>query len=67
LTGVIGIFIFPRTVGMAFTPMFFVTPIAFIISLFRNNFVYSLAILAAGLMAGLVQFLIGKFRPESAY
>lgn len=34
---VIGIFLFPRTVGMTFTPMFFATPLGFVIALFRND------------------------------
>ena len=67
ISAVLGILLFPRTIGMAFTPMFFITPIAFLIALFRHSFSYALAILGAGLLAGLVQFIVGKIRPESAY
>lgn len=61
----IGVFLFPRTVGMAFTPMSFATPIAFLIALFRNGFVYSLFILALGFGAWLVTYIVGGLRPES--
>jgi hypothetical protein len=64
---IIGIVLFPRTVGLALSPMFMATPVAFVISLFRNSFAYSLSILALGLIAGLGQFLIARLRPSSAY
>lgn len=64
---IIGIILFPRTVGFALLPMFIATPVAFVISLFRHNFTYSLSILGLGLLAGLGQFLIAKFRPSAAY
>lgn len=67
ISTLVGLFLFPRTVGIALSPMFIATPIAFIISLFRHSFVYSLTILAIGLIAGLAQFTIAKIRPESAY
>jgi hypothetical protein len=63
----IGLLLFPRTVGMALTPMFMATPIAFVISLFRHSFSYSLLILAIGLIAGAAQFTIARFRPEATY
>jgi hypothetical protein len=62
---VVGIFLFPRTVGTAFTPMSLVTPIAFIIALFRNGFSYSLFILAVGVGAWLVTFIVGIVRPDA--
>ena len=62
---VVGIFLFPRTVGMAFTPMSFATPIAFLIALFRQGFGYSLFILAIGVGAWLVTFIVGTIRPDS--
>lgn len=67
ISTLVGVVLFPRTVGMAFTPMFFVTPVAFLIALFRHSFVYSLAILGIGLCAGLAQFIVGRVRPNSAY
>lgn len=62
---VVGIFLFPRTVGMAFTPMSFATPIAFIIALFRQSFGYSLLILAVGIGAWAVTFIVGLVRPDA--
>jgi hypothetical protein len=62
---VIGIFLFPRTVGTAFTPMSFATPIAFIIALLRHGFTYSLFILAIGVGAWLVTFIVGIVRPDA--
>ena len=62
---VVGIFLFPRTVGTAFTPMSFATPIAFLIALFRNGFSYSLFILAIGVGAWLVTFIVGMVRPDA--
>ena len=67
ISTLVGLVLFPRTVGMALSPMFMATPIAFVISLFRHSFVYSLTILAIGLIAGLAQFTIAKIRPEAAY
>ncbi len=61
----VGIFLFPRTVGTAFTPMSFATPIAFLIALFRNGFGYSLFILAVGVGAWLVTFVVGTLRPDA--
>lgn len=61
----IGIFLFPRTVGTAFTPMSFATPIAFLIALFRHGFTYSLFILALGVGAWLVTFIVGSIRPDA--
>lgn len=62
---VIGIFLFPRTVGTAFTPMSLATPVAFLIALFRNGFMYSLFILAVGVGAWLVTFILGRLRPDA--
>jgi hypothetical protein len=63
----VGLVLFPRTVGMALTPMFMASPVAFIISLFRHNFTYSLTILGIGLIAGLAQFTIARIRPDATY
>ncbi len=61
----VGIFLFPRTIGTAFTPMSFATPVAFLIALFRNGFGYSLFILAVGVGAWLVTFVVGTLRPDA--
>lgn len=61
----IGIFLFPRTVGTAFTPISFATPIAFLIALFRQGLGYALFILAVGVGAWLVTFVVGLLRPDA--
>jgi hypothetical protein len=67
ISTLVGLLLFPRTVGMALSPMFMASPLAFLIALFRHGFSFSLTILAMGLFAGLSQFLIARFRPESTY
>ena len=62
---VVGIFLFPRTIGMAFTPMGMSTPVAFLIALFRNGLSYSIFILLAGAAGLSVTMVIAKFRPEA--
>jgi hypothetical protein len=61
----VGIFLFPRTVGTAFTPMSFATPVAFLIALFRQGFGYSLFILALGVGAWAVTFIVGTIRRDA--
>jgi hypothetical protein len=67
ISTIVGLVLFPRTVGTALSPMFMATPVAFIISLFRHSFGYSLTILAIGLIAGLSQFIIARVRPDATY
>jgi hypothetical protein len=45
--------------------MSFSTPIAFLIALFRNGLSYSLFILALGVAAWLVTFIVGILRPDA--
>ena len=61
----VGIFLFPRTIGTAFTPMSFATPVAFLIALFRQGFSYSLFILAVGIGAWAVTFIVGIIRRDA--
>jgi hypothetical protein len=61
----VGIFLFPRTVGTAFTPMSFATPVAFLIALFRQGIGYSLFILAIGIGAWAVTFIVGTIRRDA--
>ena len=61
----VGIFLFPRTVGTAFTPMSFATPVAFLIALFRHGLGYSLFILAVGIGAWAVTFIVGTIRRDA--
>ena len=62
---VIGVFLFPRTIGMLFTPMSFATPIAFLISLFRNGISSAIWVLVLGVLAWLITFLVGNLRPDA--
>lgn len=62
----LGIFLFPRTVGMAFTPPAFATPIAFVLGWARNGFSHGVSMLVLGVACFAAQFLIGRIRPESA-
>ena len=61
----IGVFLFPRTVGMSVTPVGLLTPIAFVIALFRLTFSDSIAVFALGLAALFTGWLIGKLRPDA--
>ena len=61
----VGLFLFPRTIGMMFTPVIFLLPIAFLISLFRHSFTFAIAQTLYGLAGWAVTILIGKFRPHS--
>ena len=61
----VGIFLFPRTVGTVFTPMSFATPVAFLIALLRQGFGYSLFILGLGVGAWAVTFIVGTIRRDA--
>ena len=63
----VGVFLFPRTVGTALGGIVLATPIAFVIGIFRNSFSFALSILAWGLCAWIVTVLIAKLRPNSTY
>ena len=65
IIGLVGVFLFPRTVGMMFTPVTFATPIAFILALLRSGFGFALVMVGFGIAAWLVTFIIAKVRPES--
>ena len=64
---VVGVLLFPRTVGTAFTGAIFATPLAFVIALFRNGFTYALSILFMGIAAWIIVTLIAKMRPNATY
>jgi hypothetical protein len=63
--GALGIFLFPRTIGMMFTPITFATPIAFILALINSGIQFALVMAGFGIASWAVTFVIGKFRPES--
>ena len=61
----LGVFLFPRTIGFIFTPVFFTTPIAFIIGWVKHDFYHGFKILLLGLTCWLSTILIAKIRPEA--
>lgn len=62
---VVGVLLFPRTIGMALTPIAMLTPVAFAIALIRVGLANAFAVLSIGLGAIVVAFLIGSLRPDS--
>lgn len=65
IIGLVGVFIFPRTVGVMFTPVIFSAPIAFILALISSGLGFALEMAGFGIAAWTVTFIIGKFRPDS--
>ena len=61
----VGVFIFPRTVGMMFTPAIFLAPIAFIIGWVKTGFLFGFSLLLFGIMAWSITQIIAKVRPRS--
>jgi hypothetical protein len=64
---VVGVFLFPRTVGTALSGAVLATPIAFIVAIFRNSFSYALALLLTGFAAWVIVTIIAKIRPDATY
>ena len=65
MIGVVGVFLFPRTVGMMFTPITFATPIAIVLALINSGIQFALIMTGFGIASWAVTFVIGKVRPES--
>jgi hypothetical protein len=65
IIGVVGLFLFPRTVGMMFTPIAFATPIAFVLGWISSGIGFGLVMLGFGILCWLVTLIIGIVRPES--
>jgi hypothetical protein len=63
--GLVGVFLFPRTVGMMFTPITFMTPIAFVLGWISSGIGFGLVMLGFGVVSWAVTMIIGKVRPES--
>ena len=61
----LGIFIFPKTIGIMFTPAIFLLPFAFFISLFRHGFLYALSQFLIGLAGWFITLAVGRFRREA--
>ena len=63
--GVVGVFLFPRNVGMMFTPITFTAPIALVLGWISSGIGFGLVMLGFGLVSWAVTIIIGKVRPES--
>lgn len=53
----IGVFLFPSTVGMAFTPPGLASPIAFVLGWISSGFIYGLVMLGFGVAAWAVTLI----------
>jgi hypothetical protein len=62
---IIGVFLFPRTVGIALTPTSMLTPVAFVVAWVRLGIADALLVLLIGASAMLGAFIIGTIRPDS--
>jgi hypothetical protein len=61
----VGIFLFPRTIGMMFTPITFATPVAFVLGWISSGIGFGLVMLGFGVICWLVTFVIGMVRPDA--
>ena len=61
----IGVFLFPRTIGIMFTPAIFIAPVAFLIGFFKFGFMFGLSQLIFGVAAWGITQIISKVRPKS--
>ena len=61
----VGIFLFPRTIGMMFTPITFATPVAFVLGWISSGIGFGLVMLGFGIICWFVTFVIGTVRPDS--
>lgn len=59
---ILGVLIFPMTVGTFMTSIMFASPIAIIFALINSNSQSALAALSLGVSAFITQFIIGKIR-----
>lgn len=62
---ILGLVLFPRTVGFAFTPASFLTPICFLIGWVRHGLGFGFQMLAFGIAMWLTTFVIGHIRRAS--
>ena len=61
----VGIFLFPRTVGIALTPVGLLSPVCFVIAIFRVGLETGIAVLGIGAAALLGTWLIAAVRPDA--
>jgi len=67
ITLLFGVFLFPRTIGVMYTPAIFLLPIVFLISLIRHGFIFAISQALLGVAGWVITILIGKFRPQSTF
>jgi hypothetical protein len=60
----LGLLLFPRTIGMMFTPVALATPIGFVVGLIRHSVIYGFQVALLGLAALLCTVLISMLRPS---
>lgn len=65
IVAIVGAALFPRVVGMALTPLIFAAPFGFLLGWYRDDFLFGLAMLAIGVAAWVVTYVIGMLRPEA--
>lgn len=61
----IGVVLFPRTVGIAFTPMAIAAPFLFFVSWTKFDLSYALQVLLLGAVAWLVTFVVAILRKDA--
>lgn len=62
IAALLGVFLFPFTVGTFMTGIMFASPIAIIAALINSNSQSALAALTIGISAFITQFIIGRIR-----
>ena len=62
---VVGIFLFPKTIGVALTPTGMLSPVCFVIAIFRVGVGTGFAVLGIGVAALLGTWLIATVRPDA--
>ena len=62
---VAGVIFFPRTLGIALTPTGLLTPVCFLIAIFRNGLGAGLAMLGIGVAALLGTWVVAAVRPDA--
>jgi len=62
----VGLFLFPRTVGIALTPTSLLAPVAFVVAWLRLGITDALVVLLIGVGAMIGAFIIGAVHPEAA-
>jgi hypothetical protein len=63
--GLVGVFIFPRTIGVMLTPIIFTAPIAFVLGWISSGIGFGLVMMGFGVVSWALTMIIGKVRPES--